>query len=332
MKNAIIEKGATHVGLSKEDVDRIEREVSSETGFAADGEVQRRFIYDPDKTWRVRIRGTFEGKPAQLRIENLKLEIDEESIREKFRAQVAGSKVRPPLTYQTRSFDDAKGYGWSLDEDVGGKSLFDPSGSAAEAVAAFVPFYRAYRDAVREPFWPASEGDAVAFTRAQLEKWEEIARSQDPVRVNRFSDMAERLKGAMLGRLTGKPLVFQHAHLTGNDVRIAADGAYVVFANHFWSWRQPGYDVSFSIWGQWLALPDGKRTPDAVKAITSAWLDAVERDLEDLVAPDAVLTMLLNRLYGSLLLDIPAQRHQRSPESVAALETACIAEADRLLG
>lgn len=331
MRNQIIEKGATHVGLTQDEINRIVRDVSFETGFAAEGEVQRRFIYDPDKTWRVRIRGTFDGKPALLRIENLKLEIDEEAIREKFRAQAPSAKVRPPHTYRSASFDDAKGYAWSLDEDVGGEILFDSEGSAADAVAAFVPFYRAYREAVREPFWPAPEGDAKAFTAKQLDTWTDIARSQDAERVERLKSVTARLRDAMLSRLEEQPLVFQHAHLSGRDVRIADDGPYVVFANHFWSWRQPGYDVSFPCWGQWLALPDERRTAEAVKEITETWLGAVGQNLADVVSAEDVRTMLLNRLYGSLLLDVPAQRYHHPPESVAALEAACIAEAERLL-
>ena len=60
--------------------------VSSEIGFLPEEELDRRTIYDASKVWRVRIKGTWNGAPAVLRLENIKLEQDEEGIRAAFRA------------------------------------------------------------------------------------------------------------------------------------------------------------------------------------------------------------------------------------------------------
>ncbi|HWR00142.1 MAG TPA: hypothetical protein VN397_04845 [Candidatus Methylomirabilis sp.] len=331
MQNRIVEKFATHQDFAPW-ANRAIEDVARATGFVPDGEVQRRFIYDPSKTWRVRVRGTLEGRPALLRIENLKLEIDEETIRASFRRQAEGSRVRPPITYATRPFDDGKGYAWSIDEYADGRMLFDSVGVSNAAARAFMPFYRAYREAVREPFWPAPEGDITAFCAQQFDGWLTVARERDASVVQRHAPLLERLRERVLGGVRGLPPRFMHAHLTGADVRVAPDGTYVVFANHFWSWRQPGYDVAFPLWGQWMALPERRRTPSAVRDITETWLAAVRGELSDVVSADDVTTMLFNRLFGSLILDIPAQRHRESEASVAALEATCIAEAERLLG
>lgn len=125
-------------------------------------------------------------------------------------------------------------------------------------------------------------------------------------------------------------LRFMHPHLSGADVR-AAGNDWVVFANHFWSWRQPGYDVAFPLWGQWLALSPKERTPQHVARITDVWMDMAKRELSDIVSVPDVHLMLLNRLYGSLLLDIPAKEKTEERDAVESLAFACEAEANRLL-
>lgn len=331
MRNQIVERYPTHAGLTDERIGEIVREIFAETGFVRAQEVQRRMIYDPDKVWRVRIRGTFDGKPALLRVENLKLDVDEESIRAAFRRQTEDSRVRPPRTYATKPFDDDRGYAWSIDEFVDAPVLFLPGMRPFRPARDFVRFYRELREAVTEPFWPADVTDAEAFSRTQAATWSDLARSHDAERIDRLAPTLDRLKERILSGMRGRVLSFMHPHLSGADVRVTRDGEYVVFANHFWSWRQPGYDVAFPIWGQWLALRADHRNPESVCEITDAWLAVVVRELRPYVDPEAVRTMLLNRLYGSLLLDVPAQRHRETAASVAAMEQALVAEAERLL-
>lgn len=312
----------------------IANQIAETTGFILDGgEVQRRTLYDPNKTWRVRLSGTYQEKPALLRIENLKLEQDEETIRQAFRQQAMGSRVRPPVTYTTRPFDDEKGYAYSIDEAVGGEVLFDQTGSPVEAAKAFSVFYRLLRSAVSQPFWENEQGDVKTFSTQQADTWRSIAEKKDPEHTKHIWPLVERLREVMLNDLTDHAMRFQHPHLAGSDVRRNAAGEYVVFANHFWSWRQPGYDVTFPLWHQWMSLPVGRRTPEAIQEITETWLHMIRTDLADLVDIADVRPMLFNRLYGSLLLDIPAKIHGEgeTKETVQALEDACKAEAERLM-
>lgn len=312
---------------------RVVAEITAETGFVAEGEVQRRMIYDPDKTWRVRFSGTYQGKPALLRVENLKLERDEEAIREAFRHQARGSRVRPPRTYFSKPFDESKGYAFSIDEQVNGNILFDPAGEAITAVQKFIPFYRELRRAVTEPFWPNATGDVHSYSAQQADAWLKLAQEKNPAHTKTVLPMVRRLREAMLASLPEQPLRFMHAHLSGWDVRVDEEGDYVVFANHFWSWRQSGYDVAFPLWGQWMALPVDHRSAHDVQAVTETWLDAVRRELDGLVSFAELRPLLFNRLYGSLLLDIPAKKSHEAetPASVQALEDACLAESERLL-
>lgn len=331
MRNRIVEKYPSHSGFTSEELGEAICHICAETGFKVCNEVQRRFIYNPDKTWRVRFAGTFEGKPALLRVENLRLETDEESIRATFRAQTAGTGVRPPHTYATSPFDRARGYAWSIDEHVTGPVLFMPSMRPQRCARDFGAFYKKLRDAVLTPFWPNADHDAHEFTRTQVKKWIEVAGTMSKAHTERIMPIVKRLRIRLVQGMRGHVLGFQHPHLSGMDVRKTPDGEYVVFANHMWGWRQPGYDVAFPIWGQWLALPEKHRTARNVREITDAWLGMIRTDLAAYVLLEPVKDMLLNRLIGALLLDIPAQRGRESPSSVTALERALIVEARRLL-
>lgn len=328
MRNVIIEHWKKHTDFTPWALRAVD-EISQQTGFLVDGELQRRVIYDANKTWRIRYSGKYKGQSALLRVENLKLEIDEEAIREAFRKQCSGSRVRPPDTYLTKTFDETKGYAFSIDEFVEAPPLFDAWGSAEKAVQAFIPFYRELHSVVHEPFWDVTDENANSFSREQLRRWTDIAREKNPEAIDHQAPVLGRLKSALLDRMSG-PLQFMHAHLAGADVRVKGD-EYIVFANHFWSWRQSGYDISFPLWGQWMALPKEKRSPDTISGITETWLKATRKDLSDLVSADQVRNLLFNRLYGSLILDIPARRQFEDSSSVDALEQAFVEEAERLL-
>ncbi len=329
--NHIVERFDTQRDLAAE-IPHILGEIERETGFIAQHEIQRRTIYDADKVWRVRIVGTFEGRPAVLRVENIKLETDEEEIRRAFRAQAADSCVRPPETYAYQVFDEAKGYGYSLDEEVRGAPLFVAKAALPhEAASAFAVFYRLLRETVKDPFWENQTGDIRAFSEKQCDKWHDLAKQKTPEHTERVERETMKIREAYLSSLSDAPLRFQHAHLSGEDVRVNEQGEYIVFANHFWSWRQPGYDVAFPLWHQWMSLPIERRSAEGVAHVTDAWLEMIGRDLGDLVSIKEMRPMLLNRLYGALLLDIPAKIGQRgeTEESVGRLEEACLKEAER---
>lgn len=311
----------------------ITRAICDETGFILGEEFHRRFLYDRDKTWRVKYAGTFEERPAVLLVVGMKPEEDEEGIREAFRAQAKGTRVRPPHTYVHRPFDEGKGYGFMIEERVDAPPLFDVEGDPVAAARAFASFYRQLRLAVAKPFWDNEHGSLREFTERQAEKWIELAKRKHPEAFARVEPHALHLRDAMLAALrdTGH-LQFMHAHLAPGDVRHLSSDEYVVFANHFWSWRQSAYDVAFAVWQQWMHLPVGRRTPEDVARITNTWRDEITSACPEYVRTEDLHAMLLNRLLGSLILDVPAKERlaPESPATVAPLYEAFVKEGKRL--
>jgi hypothetical protein len=324
--NNIIDKFSTQQDLSPR-LASITKEICGQTGFVLGEELHRRFIYEKDKTWRVKYSGDFQGKSAVLLIVGMKLEEDEEAIRIAFREQAKGSRVRPPHTYVHQAFDEAKGYGFIIEEKVDGPMLYKPDEDPESASAKFADLYRELKKAITKPFWPNEEGSAKEFSDKQLDKWLKIAEEKEPGSTKRFANELEKFRAAILSGMEGKELVFVHPHLCGPDIRLGPEGEYIVFVNHFWSWRQPGYDIAFPIWHQWMHLPEGKRSAADVQRITKAWMKQGLADESDMKP------MLLNRVFGSLILDLPA-KGKLPPETKVGVEpmfASFIAEGERLL-
>lgn len=329
MDNQIVSKFFDHPDFTPY-VDGAVRQVCKEYGFDPTGIVHKRHIYCPDKLWRVRIKGVWQKLPAMLRIENMRLESDEEKIRQAFRVQCKGAKVRPPETYVARPYDETRGYAFSIEEYVDGEPLFDPA-SAPESAWSFAPFYRELRNAVYEPFWDCPEIDASAYSVAKMAEWHLIAARKFPERTQSLDKVVSRLMAHSLDLLGDSPLRFQHAHLAGDDIRESKHGDWVVFANHFWRWGQAGYDVMLPMWSMWLSLPHERRNAKEVSHITDIWLTMCRDSLSDLISPDETLSMVLNRLYGALLVDVPAKHGSEKAEHTQALEEALLDESERIL-
>lgn len=331
--NRIIDKFSTQEDLSPK-LASITKEICERTGFVLGEELHRRYIYEKDKTWRVKYAGTHREKPAVLLVLGMKLEEDEEGIRRAFREQAAGSKVRPPDTYIHEPFDEARGYGFTIEERVDGPMLYRPDEDPEIASKAFADFYRELRRVVTKPFWPNEHGpNAKEFSMKQLDTWEKLSREKEPGVVERMKPFLDRLRFAIGKDTEARELRFMHAHSCGPDIRLGDSGEYILFVNHFWAWRQPSYDLAFPIWHQWMHLPADKRTPSDIQTITDTWMARVKSDLSDLVDEQALRSMLLNRVFGSLILDLPAKARlaPESNETVAPMYQAFVAEGERLL-
>lgn len=306
--------------------------LSKELGFVPNQhDPASRSVFLAGKTWRQRFFGMIGDKPVSLCIDAHRLPVEEETMRDKFRMQLGVGKlfpVRPPETYCWQPFDDKKGYGWSLDEVGGEQPLFLPDADPAQAVAAFLAMYHELRSAIQKPFWHPDIATASELSRLQAVSWRATSKDLVPGVAGKHVDLLNQLEAAFVSEQEGIPTRFMHAHLAGTDVR-CKDGRYIVFANHFWSWRQPGYDIAFAIWWQWMSLPPQRRTAKEVANITEAWLRCFQTERPDYAK--GVKTMLLNRCFGSLLLDIPLKYEREPVEAIAALEASIVAEAERLL-
>lgn len=330
--NNIPSKYPTFIGLTSERIQGILDEIAKETGFVPEREVHRRTIYTPDKVWQVRYVGTWKGERICARIEALQMETDREVLSAMFADACQDDGIRPPRLVWKIPFSEARGYGYVFEEYVEGVPLYDPSGDPALAAARFFTFYRRLRQAFPAPFLPG-EGVPTArvFTETQTEGWRTLAEQSFPEAYDRHRTLTERLLDRMLDLIEGFSLRPMHPHLSGGDVRVRFDASYAVFGMQYLSFRQEAYDAAFPLWTLWLARPADAWTAKAIADVTETWRGVVQRVVPDLVPMQAFEAMCLNRLYGSLLLDVPAMSQAQGDTAIAPLEAALVAEAERLL-
>ncbi len=294
---------------------RILEELSSREGLSIGVEERRLMIYDADKVWRVFYTGTYHGAPATIRVDGMDMQIPEDLYVERFRAvlrrsratvAVATAEVRPPHVLMSEAFEAMRGYGFTVEESVQGEAAWNAKDDPAVVSEAFMRLYRVLRVLLREPFLPAPEDlDAQRFHNEQYAGWLKVARAMHTDHTERVHERVRLLYAASRELLAGKKRTFQHAHLAPENCTRAASGEYVLRANHFWGWRQPLYDVAFGVWQQWLSLPVERCTMQEVARIADIWKKNLQEVIGDEFGDDAWRAMLLNRVYGAVLLDLP---------------------------
>lgn len=323
MQNKITAQYFSQGDFSLRAEDILER-VSHETGFKAEQEIFRGFIYDRDKVGSLIYRGVWQGKPAVLKLQGLKPELDEGTILKAFAAQNASRLVRLPELYIRAPWSDELGCMYLVSEYVDAPHIFEAPVATAEEMADFCRFYQEYRtNCVRRPWIEALEHGALEFTLSRMWHWMKICSHKGRIgsaivapRCSRFAAVAETC-------LRDEHLVFSHGHLTADDIFKPQGGGYVLLSNLFWGWRLPWYDLAFNLWSCNLRLRDTSLDFAEFIKMQDAWRDAyrgipVVRDDPGFERRFALV--MLERTLGAILADLGAGDFFGRPENAAHLE------------
>jgi hypothetical protein len=284
--------------------------VCRETGFAPETEIFRGFVYDRQKVGSIIHRGRWQGKPAVLKLQVLKLETDEARILAAFAAQNQSRLVRTPEVFAHEPWDDARGYGYILSEFVDAPPIFEMPTASLGQISDFCGFFQEYRtNCIREPWMPALDASALDFTLARVANWRRICEHKGRLAE---ADYAERfgLFGELAKQhLKNEQLVFCHAHLTANDILKPDDGTYILLSNLFWGWRLPWHDLAFNLWACNLHQQPGLVGYGDVLDEIEAWRTAYKAMPIVQADPDFDRRfdfVMLERTLGAILADLGA--------------------------
>jgi len=135
--------------FQQDDFSQREREVLKqiikETGFKPEKEIFRGVIYEKDKVGSLIYKGEYEEKPAVLKLQGLRPEIDEAEMVNKFMKQNKSSIVRVPELYYYKTWSEDRGYGFLISEYIDAPKIFEPPFATEEQMAEFGRFYPDYR-------------------------------------------------------------------------------------------------------------------------------------------------------------------------------------------
>lgn len=293
--------------------------VCHDTGFKAEQEIFRGYIYDRDKVGSLIYRGAWRGKSVVLKLQGLKPELDEGTILKSFAAQNRSQLVRLPALYVHVPWSDELGYMYLISEYVAAPRIFVPPTATAEQMTEFCRFYQEYRtNCVCEPWIQVPKNSALEFTLARMRHWLKICTHKNRIdreiltpRCSRFATLAERC-------LRDENLVFGHGHLMADNILKQPDGRYVLLSNLDWGWRLPWYDLAFNLWSCNLRLRDTDLDFPGFLKLQDAWRD-VYRSIPAIQAdPDFDRRfdfVMLERTLGAILADLGASDFFGRPEN-----------------
>lgn len=260
-------------------------EVSKKTGFAPT-EVLSKSSWWTESTGvgAFHLSGTFDGRPAVLKVQGVKPETSEVEMINAFAKQNKSKVVRPPLIYANFPYDDQKGYEAFILEDVGTNLVAAPP-TTPQAVDEFFKYFKEYRRNCRNTPWLEKTDVSLAdVVKSRFDKWIAASHKIFPDHPFREPD-DEALVHKAVSILTANPkwleLEFVHGHFSARDMfRVGKD--IVLLSNLYWSWRTPYYDLIFAYHWFMYDLANVKDISEAkIEAQRSIWLERIKAIAKD---------------------------------------------------
>ncbi len=314
MSNKITEKYFDHRSHGQEAA--IFKKVAAGSGFAPGKEIFRGRIYDKDKIGSLIHEGVYRGRPAVLKLQFLRPELDELDMIGSFNGQNRSGSVRLPVIYEGKRWDAKTGFGYLLMERIEAPPIYKNPLASREEMEKFLRFYEEYKSkALNKPFFPPSDGErsSLVFTVLRVSNWARIADSKGELtgekvrRLEIFFGLADK-------HLPTIKMRFVHGHLSPDDIFALPSGEFVLMSNLFWSYRPEYYDAAFHLWWSLKSLQDLAMTPQKVISYIEAWKRGYER-LSFIKKDDDFERkfhfMILERVLGAILIDIENQNYPK---------------------
>ena len=296
------------------------KKVTAETNFQAEREIFRGFIYDRKKVGSLIYKGVWQGKPAVLKLQGLRPEIDESEIIKHFTAQNHSKIIRVPTLYAHKPWTANCGYGYLITEFIDAPKIFEMPFAAERQMHDFANFYQEYRTSALTQSWIEPDtNDTLQLTFRRVDSWRKISEYKKRLRLDDYASYLIKYYPIALKHLPTIPLVFCHGHLTADDIYRLPDGSYVVLSNLFWSYRPEWYDLAFNIWACLMHIRDTNYTFKKMLDYVDKWLTAYRRIpivKKDKDFEHKITVALLERTIGAILVDLGTDDFYGKKENV----------------
>ncbi|MEK7073393.1 MAG: hypothetical protein AAB974_03070 [Patescibacteria group bacterium] len=293
------------------------REVCAATGFEPGEEIWRGRVVAAEKVATQIVSGTWQGKPAALKLQGIPLQFEEAELIRRFTIMNASERIRAPQVYQHEPWDASRGYGWTIMELVQMRlPIYSPPDAPERARRRFADFYVEFHGkTAQHPFFPNEEPmlDTPAFLEKRLLTWLDInatAPEHNRMLVGEQRALVAAYKLQIAARGPELPMIFTHGHLGPRDIVCEGIGKYVLFGHAFWGWRPLWYDLAFNVWINLMAAGEHAVPSDVgLRQIVEDWA-ATYAQLPMAMSDHHFIRnfrfMMIERCIGALLVDIPA--------------------------
>lgn len=316
MANKITEQYFKHTNLADNEK-RILDVITKETNFQPKKEIFRGKIYDDNKVGSLIYSGFLEDKPAVLKIQILKLDIDEIDIISEFNNQNQSDQVRLPKLYKGSKWNYKDGYGYLVLEYIDAPLIYQPPFANQSQIKNFCYFYQEYKTkCLVKPFIKReiNETSTLLFTSQRISHWAKIAQTKgtmsefDVENIEKFLSLAGK-------HLPTIKMEFMHGHLTPYDIFKFSDQEYILMSNLFWSYRPEFYDTTFHLWMSIKSLRDQNIKLDQIIQYIQTWIDEYKKIpviMKDNDFERKFNISMAERCIGAILLDIKNQDYKNN--------------------
>ena len=290
-----------------------------ETGFRPEKEIFRGVIYEKNKVGSLIYRGEYKKKPAVLKLQGLKPEIDEVEMINGFIKQNKSLSIRVPKLYFYKKWNKDKGYGFLISEYIEAPKIFEMPFAAEEEMKEFGRFYQEYRTlALTNPWLEPTAKNSLEFTLKRVENWRKISEHKKKLKKEDYIPFLEKFDYLAKEHFPSIPLIFCHRHITANDIYKMPDGSFVLFSNLFWGYCPQWYELTFNVWACMQHIRDTNYSFRKWINYVEKWrqfyhqIPIVKKDKDF----DRKLNInLLERTMGAILVDIGVNDFYDKPEN-----------------
>lgn len=318
MENIITGKYFKQDDFSQREKEVLE-EIIKETGFEPEKEIFRGTIYEKDKVGSLIYKGEYKKKPAVLKLQGLKPEIDETEMVNKFIKQNKSPLVRVPKLYFYKKWNKDKEYGFLISEYIDAPKIFEMPFATEKQMTEFGKFYQEYRTlALINPWLNSAAKNSLELILKRVENRRKISECKGKLKKRDYIPFLKKFNSLAKKHFQTILLVFCHRHITADDIRKMPDGSFVLFSNLFWSYCPQWYELAFNIWACMQHIRN-------INYSFKEWINYVEKWRQHyhqipIVEADKDFDRkfninLLERTMGAILVDIGVNDFYDKPEN-----------------
>ncbi len=283
------------------------QEASEITGFFPTKLLGRSSWWGLEHIGAFHYAGTYENKPAVLKVQGVKPATSEIYMLESFSRENRSNTIRPPYLYASIPWDNKKRYEALVMEDVKGDKIVSVP-TTKEEVEKFFAIHKDYQQNCLNRPWIGKPDKTISEgIEENFKKWREASRQiypNHPCRESSDKQLVDEAIDVLKKKYENIGLEFQHGHFSADDL-YKVDDKVVLLSNLYWSWRPPLYDSIFAY--HWHLYNVGNKvegvTPEQIEEQRQLWLSTIYLLPRSQANPQFLKLALLERLTAGLVID-----------------------------
>ena len=294
------------------------KEIAAKTGFVLGERIYQGEYYTADRIRDVIYEGTYEGKPAVLKI------YDDPRLDYEASNQIAYNKantstiLRAPEVYAYDMITPQKG--WLIMEKLPDVGAFftSPMEDKAEFARLFTEYWRSFPKEPTRELALVERMEAHRYHLYKIDRWLELANNAEAKAMlagkrafltDEFLKKYGQTLDAIEEEFKRRRMVWCHGHFKPQELYKISDTQYFLtdFAHN--QMHMEGTDLAFIIWADWMISADWHLHYGEWKAGIGDWvreLRAVARELGLVRYEELMRASLLERTLGTILADVCA--------------------------